>query len=156
MKPGVVRAWGNHWMRMPKVKDFVAEAIEGHGFAGGNFEAAQGDIKGLFEDAKVGIFLGFEADAPKAISILILPHSKISPIPVWAHLYVSGSKGLTSDIIDASLDFLAANGYTSFNAINGSDASDDVWLRTLLSTQAAKRLKPEPKRLFSIVELELK
>lgn len=85
----------------------------------------------IIKEVSKGIVLGeykvFVIDF-KAFCILRMPQNPLD-IPQVLHFYSEGTALDRHSLVSRVLDFVKEKGYTKLRAVNGSEASDEIWKR---------------------------
>ena len=128
------------WPGYPQFVPFFREAIAHSGLANGCYDGAEKDFEEILSSPKAGLFIGTRDEfgvghVYRGLSIVLLPSNRLHTQPMWAHLYCTGGRKLTDLLIEVSLDFMADNGYNTFQAINGVDIPEKTWVKTLFSNK---------------------
>lgn len=131
-----------------EVQSLFREALEKTILAPGGFEEVAEDIVHLIETPGAYVLIGEENNELKALSITVLPESKIQPWPQVLHIFNKGSPKMRDMIIKGTVDFVKEKGYDRFWAVNGSGKSDVVWAHTF--RKAGKSTK-----IGSILEFQI-
>lgn len=74
------------------------------------------------------VFVHNEGGKDVGFCILYMPKGPMDTAQV-IHFYSEGSKIATHALVGRVLDFVKEKGYNKLTAINGSEASDEVWTR---------------------------
>jgi hypothetical protein len=121
-----------------EVQDLFQKAFETNALV--KFEDATEELVLLTADPLVAMLIGAEKGKLAGLSIAILPHSRLAPLPAVYHFYSGGSAKLREALIDATVDFFLQAGYTRFWATNMTGDSDEAYVKLFRKAGKAERV----------------
>ncbi len=127
----------------PGFQDFLKEALAGSLYGKASPEALlPAMVEKVTQNPNAALHLGIEGAEYKGLALTFLPVGPLDFVPrtVLFYLAPGRGKGLKRALIQAVVDFVKENHYTSLWAINGSGARDCVWRRVFRQAGPATKV----------------
>lgn len=148
MKLNVARLVEPKYFALHSIQRLFHDAFTKSPVYPGGFETMVDDMLDLVKNPAAHILIGVEDDIPKALLIIILPTSSITPLPQIMHIYNVGSLGLRKKLLKAGVAIVKGAGYMRVWAINATGKPDSLWSRSF-------RVLGPSRSIGSIMELDI-
>lgn len=117
-------------LTVPALQDFLKRALESNALLTPfGFDAVAADIFDMAVNPTKFLFVGAENGEFRALTMGFLPDGNLFPFPTISLFYNEGSRELSREIREQTMDFVVSHGYTRLLAVNSSGHTDKAWLR---------------------------
>jgi hypothetical protein len=140
----VVRVRRAETIAHPEIRRLILAAVEAVRYPGSTPEAIYDELCGNVASDLLGLFVGFEGAAPKALAGAVLPSSAVAFSPQVFIVYSTGRSDLIRAVGERVKAWIMAAGYNSVTGI-GLRHSARAWIRGL-------GFLGETKELGSVIE----
>lgn len=117
---------------VPQVQEFMKRVFpKGNLLNPLGFEVNPNPIIEVINSNDKVLLIGVEDGEWKCLSMAGLPDGVGTVDPYSGHFYNEGKAALRNEVLQATVDFVLQNGYTSIVALHSSGKADEPWLRML-------------------------